>query len=45
MQGGTVDLYQIVASIQQDIKSLRTHLDNIPAFPKQQNPPPQLARF
>jgi hypothetical protein len=41
----TVDLMSIMSSVQQDIKSLRTHLENIPPFPKDQAPPPQLARF
>ena len=32
--GGAHNLLSIIASVQNDIKSLRTQLDNIPAFPK-----------
>lgn len=32
--GGEPNLMSIIASVQNDIKNLRTHLENIPAFPK-----------
>ena len=41
----TVDLHSIISSVQNDIKTIRSHLENIPPFPKDQAPPPQLARF
>ena len=31
---GDLNLMQIISSVQNDIKNLRAHLDNIPAFPK-----------
>lgn len=34
MMGGDTNLASIIASVQIDIKNLRTQLDNIPSFPK-----------
>lgn len=56
VMGGEPNLASIIASVQNDIKNLRTQLDNIPSFPKgnfvqlincfaDQRPPSPLARF
>lgn len=32
--GPQTDIMSIIASVQSDIKNIRTHLENIPPFPK-----------
>lgn len=42
---GVSSINQIVKGVYEDIKNLRTTIENLGPFPKGQLPPPPLARF